>query len=51
MANCKTCGIELSKIEKDYCHFCPKPCEDCGLTHPDMSCYDAEKKFGKKCNL
>lgn len=22
---CITCGCELSKIEKEYCHFCPRP--------------------------
>jgi len=22
---CLSCGCDLSKIEKDYCHFCPRP--------------------------
>lgn len=25
VTECKGCGCELSKIEKDYCHFCPRP--------------------------
>lgn len=44
---CKAgCG-ELTDKEIDM-HI---RCEDCGWIHVGMSCYDAEKKFGKRCNL
>jgi len=31
--------------------FHHRPCEDCGIIHPGMSCHDTEKEFGKSVNL
>lgn len=43
---CKNCGCQVDQFQLDFLK-----CEDCGIVHPNMSCYQAEKEFGKPCHL
>ncbi len=56
MIECRYCDLEFydNQDRADHerkIHLEPIRCEDCGIIHPNMSCYEAEKEFGKKVNL